>query len=60
MTAVVANPNNVVNKAVKDLTETQIQIAQDLIVKHKITDPSMAAAVMTNLALNFQAMYLKK
>ena len=54
MTAPIANPNAPLNQAAKELTELQIQVAQQLIVKYKITDGAFAAAILTALATNTQ------
>ena len=56
MPAAIASPDNAINTAAKELTETQIEIAQQLCVKHKISDADMFAAVLTNLALNLQSL----
>lgn len=54
MPSPIANPDNPTNTAAKELTETQIEIAQQLCVKHKINDTAVFAAVLINLALNLQ------
>lgn len=52
MVAPIAHPDAPINQAAKDLTSMQIEFAQQLILQHKITNPALAAAVLTNLALN--------